>query len=87
VLLLSVDVPGRNAGTLREPPVRVTMIGDPQTMKAATMAMALTRSAQLHRFQSDFKSRIGYQTSSLQIRRESERCSQKAWLTTVWRYR
>jgi hypothetical protein len=37
---------------------------DPQTMKAATMAMALTRSARLHRFQSDFKSRIGYLSTS-----------------------
>jgi hypothetical protein len=41
------------------------MAAEPQTMKAAaTMAMALTRSARLHRFQSDFKSRIGYLSKS-----------------------
>ena len=41
------------------------MVDEPQTMKAAaTMAMALTRSARLQPFQSDFKSRIGYLSTS-----------------------
>jgi hypothetical protein len=41
------------------------MVDEPQTMKAdTTMAMALTRSARLHPFQSDFKSRIAYLSTS-----------------------
>jgi hypothetical protein len=64
VLLLSANVPARNAGPPPEPPVMPPTIDDPQRMKAATMAIALTRSARLHRFQSDFKSRIGYLSTS-----------------------
>ena len=42
-----------------EPPASTLKIEEPQMMKAATSATALTRSARLHRFQSDLTSRIG----------------------------
>jgi hypothetical protein len=72
VLLLSADVPGRNAGPPPEPSVSTPTIDDPQMMKATTSATALTRSARLHRFQSDFRSCIGYLSASGEFTRIAE---------------
>ena len=68
VPLLSIGVAASKNTDL--PPAslaRPPTIDDPQTMKAATMAMALTRSAWLHRFQSDFKSCIGHLWTSAEF--------------------
>jgi len=60
VLFLStVAAPCRKTGLAFESPMSTPKTDEPQMMKAARNAMAPTRSARLHRFQSDFKSRIG----------------------------
>jgi hypothetical protein len=61
------------------------MVDEPQTMKAAaTMAMALARSARLHPFQSDFKSRIGYLSTSGEFVPEHTGVKSTAQLSPGW---
>ncbi len=59
LFLSTVAAPCSKTGLAFESPMSIPTTDEPQMMKAATSATALTRSAWLHRFQSDCTSRIG----------------------------